>query len=216
VNRSVGAVLRHSPGAGVLTAIGLATIAPTVPITTASATAPAADRAPAIFGEPPPPGHLHLVHDPGEMAVVAVQAKAPAPAVQPRYSAPQAPASTWTPTALVARPAAGSGNRFYYGYCTWWVAHKRFIPWRGNAWEWWGEARGYGYAEGYAPRVGSIMVMGISGTSPSGHVAYVEAVYANGSFLVSEMNWWGVPGGGWGRVDYRTVTSRSGILGFIY
>jgi len=27
---------------------------------------------------------------------------------------------------------------------------------------------------------------------------------------------WGVPGGGWGKVDYRTVTSMTGILGFIY
>jgi len=34
--------------------------------------------------------------------------------------------------------------------------------------------------------------------------------------VVSEMNWWGVPGGGWNRVDYRTVTSMRGILGFIY
>ena len=60
------------------------------------------------------------------------------------------------------------------------------------------------------------MVMGISGSSPQGHVGYVEAVNPNGSFLISEMNWWGVPGGGWGRVDYRTVTSMRGILGFIY
>jgi surface antigen len=60
------------------------------------------------------------------------------------------------------------------------------------------------------------MVMGISGTSPQGHVAYVESVNANGSFVVSEMNWWGVPGGGWNRVDYRTVTSMRGVLGFIY
>src|SRR6266852_2433174 len=52
--------------------------------------------------------------------------------------------------------------------------------------------------------------------SPQGHVAYVESVNANGSFVVSEMNWWGVPGGGWNRVDYRTVTSMRGVLGFIY
>jgi surface antigen len=47
-------------------------------------------------------------------------------------------------------------------------------------------------------------------------VAYVESVRPDGSFLVSEMNWWGVPGGGWNRVDYRTVTSMRGVLGFIY
>jgi surface antigen len=96
------------------------------------------------------------------------------------------------------------------------VAHKRHIPWRGNAWEWWWAARSYGFAEGARPRVGAIMVMGSSWSSPWGHVAYVEAVYGDGSFLVSEMNWWGVPGGGWGRVDYRRVRSMRGILGFIY
>jgi surface antigen len=47
-------------------------------------------------------------------------------------------------------------------------------------------------------------------------VAYVESVRPDGSFVVSEMNWWGVSGGGWNRVDYRTVTSMRGVLGFIY
>jgi surface antigen len=96
------------------------------------------------------------------------------------------------------------------------VAHKRPIPWRGNAAQWWWNARAFGFTEGASPRVGAIMVMGVSGSSPQGHVGYVEAVKGNGSFVISEMNWWGVPGGGWGRVDYRTVTSMRGILGFIY
>jgi surface antigen len=60
------------------------------------------------------------------------------------------------------------------------------------------------------------MVMGISGSSPQGHVAYVESVDPDGSFVVSEMNWWGVAGGGWNRVDYRRITSTGGLLGFIY
>jgi len=113
-------------------------------------------------------------------------------------------------------PVSGAANGFAYGYCTWWVAHKRYIPWRGNAYQWWWNARAYGFAEGAAPRPGAVMVMGISRTSPQGHVAYVESVNPNGSFLVSEMNWWGVPGGGWNRVDYRTVSSMAGVLGFIY
>ena len=36
----------------------------------------------------------------------------------------------------------------------------------------------------------------------AGHVAYVEEVNADGSILVSDMNY----NGGWGRVSYRTVT----------
>lgn len=61
-----------------------------------------------------------------------------------------------------------------------------------------------------------VMAAGIAGASASsGHVAYVEAVNPDGSFKISEMNWYGA-GGGWGKVDYRTITSMRGILGFIY
>jgi surface antigen len=50
-----------------------------------------------------------------------------------------------------------------------------------------------------------------------GHVAYVEQVYGDGSWLVSEMNYYGDPGGGWGRVSYRHVMPGSvPLIGFIY
>jgi len=56
------------------------------------------------------------------------------------------------------------------------------------------------------------MVMGYGGgASSQGHVGYVESVNGDGSFVVSEMNW-----GQWGVVDLRTITSRLGVLGFIY
>jgi surface antigen len=110
-------------------------------------------------------------------------------------------------------PAYGYGGKFPYGYCTWWVAHRRYIPWSGDAWQWWYNARQFGYAEGQLPLVGAVMVQGISWTSPLGHVAYVESLNADGSFTVSEMNYVG-----WGRVDYRTIKSTAGLdlLGFIY
>ena len=110
-------------------------------------------------------------------------------------------------------PVYGSGGKFPYGYCTWWVAHKRYVPWNGNAWQWWYNAQQFGFAEGQVPMVGAIMVQGISWSSPVGHVSYVESVNADGSFTVSEMNY-----GGWGRVDYRTIKSTAGLdlLGFIY
>jgi LysM repeat protein len=113
----------------------------------------------------------------------------------------------------VNAPVYGSGGKFPYGYCTWWVAHKRYIPWSGNAWQWWYNAQQFGYAEGQVPKAGAIMVQGISYASPVGHVAYVESVNADGSFTVSEMNY-----GGWGRLDYRTIKSTVGLdlLGFIY
>ncbi len=113
----------------------------------------------------------------------------------------------------VNAPVYGSGGKFPYGYCTWWVAHKRYVPWSGNAWQWWYNAQQFGYAEGQVPKAGAIMVLGISYESPVGHVAYVESVAADGSFTVSEMNY-----GGWGRLDYRTIKSTVGLdlLGFIY
>jgi surface antigen len=120
--------------------------------------------------------------------------------------------------ALAARPVSqpwnwsGTGqwpNRFAYGYCTWYVANKRYIPWLGNAIDWWPNATAYGFAEGYAPKVGAVMVTRESGY---GHVAYVEAVYGDGSWLVSEMNFVG-----WDRVSSRTIhPGQVPLVGFIY
>ena len=138
-----------------------------------------------------------------------------AAAATPTGIPPVAPAIS-RPAVSIPQWQLGADNGFDYGYCTWWVANKRSIPWRGNAGQWWWNARPFGFAEGPTPRVGAILVMGTTYNSALGHVAYVESVNANGSFVVSEMNWWGVPGGGWNRVDYRTVTSMQDVLGFIY
>jgi surface antigen len=45
-----------------------------------------------------------------------------------------------------------------------------------------------------------------------GHVAYVEAVNADGSFVISEMNY-----KGWGIIDTRTLRNKDvPLIGFIY
>ncbi len=108
-------------------------------------------------------------------------------------------------------PHLGSyaNDRFAYGYCTWYVASRWPVTWTGNAWEWYGAARSQGYPTGQAPEPGSIMV---TWESWVGHVAYVEQVNADGSYVVSEMNY-----KGWGIIDTRTI--RPGgvpLLGFIY
>lgn len=163
-----------------------------------------------------------VVPRPARIAVMIDAEAAPAPSPTSSSTTQAATVQGASAVRVSAGPAwaigavSGASNGFTYGYCTWWVANKRYVPWRGNAPQWWWNARPFGFAEGSAPRVGAIMVMGYSAASPQGHVAYVESVNPNGSFLVSEMNWWGVPGGGWGRVDYRTVSSLSGVLGFIY
>ncbi|MGH7776355.1 MAG: CHAP domain-containing protein, partial [Candidatus Dormibacterales bacterium] len=103
----------------------------------------------------------------------------------------------------------GGGNHFDFGYCTWYVANRRYIPWFGNAGQWWANARAYGYAEGQAPRPGAVMV---TGESPYGHVAYVESVHADGSWTVSEMDFTG-----WDQVDRRTLRpGQAPVVGFIY
>lgn len=103
---------------------------------------------------------------------------------------------------------AGTGHRFPYGYCTWYVAQKRYVPWGGNAGTWLYNAKARGYKTGKAPAVGAIMV---SSESWWGHVAIVESV-GKGSFTISEMNY-----KGWAKTSKRTVSNNSrAIKGFIY
>jgi surface antigen/LysM repeat protein len=117
---------------------------------------------------------------------------------------------------VYVQPVYSAGGGYYpFGQCTWYVNSRRAAPWGGNAWQWFGRARAYGRPEGPTPRVGAIMV---TWESPYwGHVAYVEQVYGDGSWLVSEMNYYGDPGGGWGRVSYRHVMPGTvPLIGFIY
>jgi surface antigen/LysM repeat protein len=103
----------------------------------------------------------------------------------------------------------GAGHRFPYGYCTWYVAQKRNVPWSGNAGTWIYHAKAGGYATGRTPKAGSIMVT--TENRYYGHVAYVEKV-SGGSITVSEMNYTG-----FGKVDHRVLSaSDPAIKGFIY
>jgi LysM repeat protein len=79
-------------------------------------------------------------------------------------------------------PATG----FPAGWCTWYVATKRNVTWRGDAGFWYQNAAAQGYSVGSVPKPGSIMV---TWESWAGHVAYVESVNADGSWVVTEMNW---------------------------
>jgi surface antigen len=102
-----------------------------------------------------------------------------------------------------------AGNRFSFGYCTWYVYNKRAVPWLGNAWQWFGQAQSYGWATGQTPRVGAVMV---TWESSFGHVAYVEAVNPDGSYIVSEMNFVR-----WDVIDERQIKPGGvPLIGFIY
>ncbi len=96
-------------------------------------------------------------------------------------------------------------NHFPFGWCTWYVASRRYVPWRGNASAWPYQARRSGYQTGRTPAVGAIMV---THESRWGHVAYVEAVHGV-TVTISEMNF-----SRWGRVNQRTLSASYGV--YIY
>jgi hypothetical protein len=102
-------------------------------------------------------------------------------------------------------------NKFPVGWCTYYVATWRNVTWTGDAGWWYDNARAQGYAVGPTPKVGAIMV---TWESYLGHVAYVEAVNADGSWTVSEMNYVA-----WNVIDWRTIKPGqlgTRLVGFIY
>lgn len=135
---------------------------------------------------------------PGSTIVIPDGVKAAAPTPAP-ISTRIAASSSSSGSKLLPRLNLGS-NGYAFGYCTYWVASRRYVPisW-GNAASWYYMAKASGYAVGSAPAVGAIA------WTPAGyygHVAYVESV-SGGQVTVSEMNY----GGGWDRVDYRTTSA---------
>ena len=130
---------------------------------------------------------------------------APAPGTQLAISGPSSQATSYSAIKL---SGGGSGHRFPYGYCTWYVAQKRYVPWGGNASSWLANARASGKSTGRTPRPGAIMV---STESRWGHVALVESV-SGSSFTISEMNYVG-----FGKKSTRTLSTNSRVVrGFIY
>jgi hypothetical protein len=141
---------------------------------------------------------------PGTYLQVPISA-APTGALVGRYFAR---AATGVPEVSVNH----GSDTFPFGQCTYYVASRRDVTWAGNAWQWFTAANGI-RPEGHVPVAGAIVVFH---TGWFGHVAYIESVNPDGSFVVSEMNFWG-NGGGWGRVDHRAIPSNDGaVTGFIY
>ena len=102
--------------------------------------------------------------------------------------------------------AAQAGNRYSYGYCTWYAYNRRAQIGRpigsfwGNASSWAYAASSSGLTVTNTPGVGDIIQNG----GGLGHVGVVEEVRPDGSIVVSDMNYYG-NGGGWGRISYRTL-----------
>lgn len=110
---------------------------------------------------------------------------------------------------ITPKGKAGTGHRFPYGYCTWFVAQKRYVPWGGNAGAWLYNAKAMGYATGKTPRAGAIVVT--TENRYYGHVAYVEKVSGN-TITISEMNYVG-----YAKTSRRTLSTKSRVIkGYIY
>ena len=92
-----------------------------------------------------------------------------------------------------------AGNRYAYGYCTWYAYNRRAalgmklpsVTW-GNANTWDTGAAASGYLVNGVPSVGAVFQ---TDGGAYGHVGIVEEVYADGSIKISEMNY-----AGWNRV----------------
>jgi surface antigen len=101
--------------------------------------------------------------------------------------------------------AAAVGNRYDYGYCTWYAYNRRAELGRpvgsfwGNAATWAGFARASGYLVNNTPEVGAVMQDSYT-AGGYGHVAVVESKGADGSITISEMNY-----AGWNVKSYRTL-----------
>ena len=154
--------------------------------------------------------------------------EAPAPAAASTASTSTASSSTSTPAAQTQTSSytytAGGGfpavdpsfraslNGGYFGQCTYYVFNRMAQvgtpighSMMGNAAEWPSYARSYGYSVSHSPSAGSAIVFqqGLAGADPTyGHVAFVEAVNADGSLYISEMNVRGL-----NVISYRTISA---------
>ena len=106
------------------------------------------------------------------------------------------------------------GNAYAWGNCTWYVYNrfyqlgKTIDPYLGDGGSWGANAAAKGYKTSSTPHAGDAVSFapGAQGSSPIyGHVAFVEFVNPDGSFLVSEMNVVGLD-----VIDYRVIPNSSG------
>lgn len=106
------------------------------------------------------------------------------------------------------------GNAYAWGNCTWYVYNrfyqlgKTIDPYLGDGGSWGANAAAKGYKTSSTPHAGDAVSFapGAQGSSPIyGHVAFVEFVNPDGSFLVSEMNVVGLD-----VINYRVIPNSSG------
>lgn len=127
-------------------------------------------------------------------------------------------------------PGGGDGMGYAYGQCTWGVAARinqlglklkgrngekiSITNTMGNGQDWVGTAASLGGETGSTPREGAIVsfVGGSHGTLAAyGHVAFIEKVYPDGSYLISETNYNGNP-----NYTFRKLSGLDSTISFAY
>lgn len=148
---------------------------------------------------------------PGAQIIVPNGVKPAAAARATSRSSQSASFSYGTSVALFA------GNRYAFGYCTYYAYNKRAAIGRpiasnwGNATTWASLARASGFAVDKSPRAGDVF-QNSGGWGGYGHVGFVEEVLADGSIRVSEMNY-----AGWNRVSGRIISAdQVGTYNYIH
>lgn len=164
-----------------------------------------------------------LVSQASETGATSTSYQAPAASSSSSSSQSYSQVTTTTTTSSSSSSYASSGsfpavdpsyraalNGGYFGQCTYYVYNRMAqvgtpigYSMMGNAAEWPSYARSYGYSVSNTPTAGSAIVFqqGLAGADPTyGHVAFVEAVNADGSLYISEMNVRGL-----NVISYRTI-----------
>ncbi|HEM4070630.1 TPA: CHAP domain-containing protein [Streptococcus suis] len=127
-------------------------------------------------------------------------------------------------------PGGGDGMGYAYGQCTWGVAARinqlglklkgrngekiPIISTMGNGQDWVRTAASLGGETGSTPKAGAIISFagGSHGSAAAyGHVAFIEKVYPDGSFLISETNVNGNP-----NYTFRRISGPDSAMSFAY
>lgn len=127
-------------------------------------------------------------------------------------------------------PGGGDDMGYPWGQCTWGVAKRMnqlglqlkgrngskipIISTMGNGMDWVATASRLGGETGNIPRDGAIISFNLG--DQYGHVALVEKVYADGSFLISETNYNGSAYNPTGVVTFRTISGADASMSFAY
>lgn len=127
-------------------------------------------------------------------------------------------------------PGGGSDMGYPWGQCTWGTAKRinqlglqlkgrdgskiPIISTMGNGKQWVGTAAALGGETGRVPKDGAIVSFEFG--DPWGHVAFVEKVYPDGSFLISEANYNGSAYNPTGKITFRTISGADASMTFAY